>query len=711
MTTGRNDPCPCGSGRKYKHCCQPRDAEAARQADDRVVPFRGQMPRGVRDTVAAARTWEADTIPLMITIEEEDAARPVLVMVTAAGFVVHQNLLDGMSGGAHAVAAVIDRAVSAAARKMGAFPERLRVRHDDVAEALEPLLHARDVAVEAGETPELVAVARDLMQGVAGYDVWPPACHAADWDAWRLPRPLVADAFSAAADYYRRAPWRHASNLQAPFAVLPSGRTWTCGILGNGGEEFGLALYSDASDLFDVVAMNGPDELFDGILGRIISLTFESASEVGSAALRTARTRRLVLAGPAAYPVLATINTPGGGVSRDEVADLITLLRALPAFAETHRAALVREERTGDLPDPIAWTEPESGIVFHYTGESSEHVRRQMNEFLPLDSDDIAALEDMPFHPDTPPLDIPGELREVVAQVIEELGEDAGEDEMMEALNAAMQQRTGQYNANPQAELGDLSPVQVRRLMSSDWEDPDGAVQLRRDLPLDDVAHVAFLERARALLHFVIERGPLDATQAGYIRPAIVNDLIDHLGLTDRFATMRASSKRITEQDVWPLHIARVICELAGLLHCGSRRYDITPEGRRLADSARAGELYALLFRTWFREFNTDYVSDLQWPGLQEQVAFTLYRLPAAAADWRTATELLPTVVLPFTLTTAPTGVPEFPLAPVALASAVLHPLVDFGLLETRSPEPRRVGKSVYRATPLASKLIRFALD
>ena len=21
---GRNDPCPCGSGRKYKHCCMPK---------------------------------------------------------------------------------------------------------------------------------------------------------------------------------------------------------------------------------------------------------------------------------------------------------------------------------------------------------------------------------------------------------------------------------------------------------------------------------------------------------------------------------------------------------------------------------------------------------------------------------------------------------------------------------------------------------------
>ena len=25
MKTGRNDPCPCGSGKKYKHCCYDKD--------------------------------------------------------------------------------------------------------------------------------------------------------------------------------------------------------------------------------------------------------------------------------------------------------------------------------------------------------------------------------------------------------------------------------------------------------------------------------------------------------------------------------------------------------------------------------------------------------------------------------------------------------------------------------------------------------------
>jgi uncharacterized protein YchJ len=29
---GRNASCPCGSGRKYKHCCLAKDEEAARKA-------------------------------------------------------------------------------------------------------------------------------------------------------------------------------------------------------------------------------------------------------------------------------------------------------------------------------------------------------------------------------------------------------------------------------------------------------------------------------------------------------------------------------------------------------------------------------------------------------------------------------------------------------------------------------------------------------
>jgi len=42
MSTGRNDPCPCGSGKKYKQCCMGKAAPQSqptqrRQVDDPAI--------------------------------------------------------------------------------------------------------------------------------------------------------------------------------------------------------------------------------------------------------------------------------------------------------------------------------------------------------------------------------------------------------------------------------------------------------------------------------------------------------------------------------------------------------------------------------------------------------------------------------------------------------------------------------------------------
>jgi tetratricopeptide (TPR) repeat protein len=37
---GRNDPCACGSGKKYKKCCMPSDEAAARAVQPAAVPVR-----------------------------------------------------------------------------------------------------------------------------------------------------------------------------------------------------------------------------------------------------------------------------------------------------------------------------------------------------------------------------------------------------------------------------------------------------------------------------------------------------------------------------------------------------------------------------------------------------------------------------------------------------------------------------------------------
>jgi tetratricopeptide (TPR) repeat protein len=48
---GRNDPCPCGSGQKYKRCCGPRDAAAAaeRAAADRAATLARETQRSTPD--------------------------------------------------------------------------------------------------------------------------------------------------------------------------------------------------------------------------------------------------------------------------------------------------------------------------------------------------------------------------------------------------------------------------------------------------------------------------------------------------------------------------------------------------------------------------------------------------------------------------------------------------------------------------------------
>jgi hypothetical protein len=176
-------------------------------------------------------------------------------------------------------------------------------------------------------------------------------------------------------------------------------------------------------------------------------------------------------------------------------------------------------------------------------------------------------------------------------------------------------------------------------------------------------------------------------------------------GLADR-------ARRITEQDMDPLHRLRVVCQLAGLLRKRAQRFEPTRKARDLAAPERAGELYALLFRTWFRKFNLAYERYHDWPALQEQVAFTLCRLPHVAGDWNTAAELLPRVVLPFALERAPENdraIMDLPA--LVLANHLFDPLVGFGLLERHSPGRwPSAREDRYRVTPLATAFVGFDL-
>ncbi len=84
---GRNEPCPCGSGRKYKKCCGPQDARGAElplraQADgfagslqdlERVEYRRGMLEEGAEPSDFRVTVWRAEELPAeaMKSLEEE----------------------------------------------------------------------------------------------------------------------------------------------------------------------------------------------------------------------------------------------------------------------------------------------------------------------------------------------------------------------------------------------------------------------------------------------------------------------------------------------------------------------------------------------------------------------------------------------------------------------------------------------------------------
>lgn len=682
---GRNDPCPCGSGRKHKHCCLGREPTALERS--------AALRRDVSEVAAREGTWELEALPLVISIEERAARRPVALLVVAGGFVVRADIQGRLAGGAGAVAVALERALAAAAKDVACYPDCVQVRHADVAAALAPLLKPKQIEVHAVDPlPGLEEAARSLTEKMTGHATWPPVAQCETWAGWELPRQLTARLFGAAAAFWRQAPWRLAANLQAPRCLLPSGREWTACVLGNAGEEYGLALYSVADDLFIHAVDAAPDEPFATIRGRIILLSFSKASELPAEMVGEVRFARWEVASPVAYPALLTVNTPGGGVSRDEVEDLILLLDATPAFVAKHRHALMAEERTREPCEPIEWTHGPTGVVFRYAGKAT-----LMDE---LEDDEAVT------HPV-----VREEFAATLREVSEELGPDADESEFIEAVRARLSTRTSAYNRAPQQELGGLSPVQVQRLLDADWEGADGAVQLCRDLELPALGGADLFANARILLAYADEHG-LGATQAGNIKVADVRALVDRLRLEPGYLERHFEiSSRLIEGDVRPLHEVRVLSEIAGLLHRRGTRFELTTTGTRLLDDSRAGELYAQFFTTCLRRFNIAYGSRLEWPELQHQAAFTLYRLTQAGTAWHTADQLLVDAVLPYAIERAPRiDIMDFP--PMLLEHHLLRRLVQFGLLDC---QPRTARHTVhmnrrFRATRLLTDFVQFSL-
>ena len=83
--TGRNDPCPCGSGKKYKHCCLDKDraAELAPAVRQRVALQAQQV-----NHLALRQDYQEELLESQAALKEAqalDAASNAVVVLVHAG--------------------------------------------------------------------------------------------------------------------------------------------------------------------------------------------------------------------------------------------------------------------------------------------------------------------------------------------------------------------------------------------------------------------------------------------------------------------------------------------------------------------------------------------------------------------------------------------------------------------------------------------------
>lgn len=272
---------------------------------------------------------------------------------------------------------------------------------------------------------------------------------------------------------------------------------------------------------------------------------------------------------------------------------------------------------------------------------------------------------------------VPALLADLRAQIQAQSFE--SEEDMQTWLDGQMEE----YNRTHLPELSGLSPDQARLLLNGNWDDT-GPLRIAQDLTLDDLSGARFVHNARVLLQALIESKGTPATPAGNFRRAFVNAMLEQMQWPEgRLEAIRSRARVLNEQDVMDLHIARVVLELADLIEFKKSRFQATRRGHAMVVDDAAGDLAALLFRTFFRRLNLSYLDqDHEQPELQELAALLLWKVGTMGTNWARR-DAFTKEILPGSLKGGALDDPSY-----ACHRRIVLPLVDFGVLEERDIDP-----------------------
>ncbi|MFL5542629.1 MAG: hypothetical protein ACJ8J0_26835, partial [Longimicrobiaceae bacterium] len=282
-------------------------------------------------------------------------------------FVAHGEMVARRPVGPVDRAHAIADAVSQAGRRLGLLPATLHVRDEEVARELVEELRPRGISVRA---PPLSAL-DEAAEGTIGHLVGDPvAGHMVQLERWAETEasPTEIGALDAAAAAFHRAePWSNLQNGDVVELRLPEGETFVASVMGAGGEQFGLNLYSAPEDLAAILDDEGVpevEELVARMAGWQLVVDFERRGKLPRRMRREVDDAGWEVASPETYPCLWGIRLPGHRITAHQVRLMTTALRAVTRWVAAER---------GEGPPPA-----DDGV------EVEIHYERPPSPFPPL---------------------------------------------------------------------------------------------------------------------------------------------------------------------------------------------------------------------------------------------------------------------------------------------------------------------------------------
>jgi hypothetical protein len=282
-------------------------------------------------------------------------------------------------------------------------------------------------------------------------------------------------------------------------------------------------------------------------------------------------------------------------------------------------------------------------------------------------------------------------------------------DDLNDHLQGFMQNR----NTAPDPEMGGLSPEQVSSLIYLDWDNDNFPLKFDSALKLSDLKHSSFFTNTTIFLNTLLEmENEKTATATGNLNRKFIKAVFDKLSLErDYKETILRYNKVLNEDDVLPLSIIRIVCEGADLIDRKSNKFRVVKKYSNLLSEEKAGQLYHLLFISYFRKFNLSYSDRLpELDCLQQTIAYPIFRIGEICKDYQNLEDLPEAILLPAVLQEVKEEIPNRTYIEWLLGSRIIVPFVELGLLECiYNKEEKGVSEIVkVRKSKLFDKFIRF---